>query len=147
MGGKCQGLYLTCSHLSALPALVLMGYGDSNSLVSRFSLLLSHIPAGLGSGTVKNLPTAPPLPQSNRDESLRTQHSGTAEVAALSSFEERAHCALKAVDFDATVTLIHILILYVTKCLVPCLIFQPIRRAFEIKVPFACHHKLYVVVN
>lgn len=49
------------------------GVGNSKSLVSRLAY---------GYGIVRGLPATPSLP-SERDDSLRIQHSGSAEVAIL----------------------------------------------------------------
>lgn len=94
--GKCWGLFLPCSHLSALSALVLMGNGNSKLLMADGWLVV------MGLSGVCLHPLCLPLPK-ERDDSLRTQHSGSAETATLLL---QGKSKLGSVDFNVTVTII-----------------------------------------
>lgn len=94
--GKCWGLFLSCSHLSALSALVLMGNGNSKLLMADGWLVVMGL-----SGVCLHPPACP----CQRKEMTP---SGSNTLALQKQphccFKERASCG--SVDFNVTVIIL-----------------------------------------
>lgn len=89
MRGKCWGVYLTCRHLCALVIWCWCWWDVGN---------LSHWWACSPSTVPFQLSWCLSPPQSERDDSLRIQHSGPAQQATQCCSKERASYA--SVDFN-----------------------------------------------
>lgn len=137
MRGKCWGVCLTCRHLCALVIWYCCWWEAGN---------LSHWWACSPSMVPFQLAWCLSPPRSERDDSLRIQHSGPAQQATqCCSKKEQATPQLTLMPLSSSSSLT-LLRCHQMPSTVPHLLAHT-HRPFEMHVPFTRHHKLCTEVK